>query len=243
MSELDAVEVAVVTGGAGALGRWIVRAFAAAGVRVHAPVRSRRRVEEVEAFLDEELSGRAPARTSWTACDVTDPEAVERFMDDVRDASDGLDALVNGVGGFAMGPLAETGPDTWRRMMEVNATSAFLCARAAAPLMKETGGGAIVNVASMPGLARGGAGMSAYAASKSAVVSLTYSLAEELRPDGITVNAIVPTIIDTPANRDAMPDADTSTWLHPREIARVVTFLAGEEGRVVNGAALRLGKD
>jgi len=243
MSELDGTHVAVVTGGTGALGRWIVRAFAARGRRVHVPVRDSSPVDEVEAFLRDELKGRAPIRVAWSECDVTDPDQVADFMDAVGRDVDRVDTLVNGVGAFAMGPLTETDPGTWRRMMDLNATSAFLCSRAAVPHLAGDEGGAIVNVASEPGLGRGGAGMSAYAASKSAVVSLTDSLAEELRPRGITVNAVVPTVIDTPANREAMPDADTSTWLHPREIADVVTFLAGPAGRVVNGAAIRLGKE
>ena len=243
MSEVDGAHVAVVTGGTGALGRWIVRAFAARGRRVHVPVREQSPVDEVEAFLHEELRGRAPIRVTWTECDVTDPDRVTDFVDGMARGAGRIDTLVNGVGGFAMAPLTDTDPETWRRMMELNATSAFLCSRAAAPHLAGDEGGAIVNVASEPGLEGGGAGMSAYAASKSALVSLTDSLAEELRPRGITVNAVVPTVIDTPANREAMPDADTSTWLHPREIADVVTFLAGPEGRVVNGAAIRLGKE
>lgn len=243
MTELDPTHVVVVTGGTGALGRWIIRAFVGAGLEVHVPVRGEGRVDEVDAFLHQELPGRAPIRVSWTPCDVTDPEAVASFVEKVRESSGRLDVLVNGVGAFAMAPLVDTDPETWRRMMETNATSTFLCSRAAVPLMKETGGGAMINVASIPGLEPEGAGMSAYAASKSAVVSLTRSLAEELRGDGITVNALVPTVIDTPANREAMPEADTSAWLHPREIADVVTFLAGAEGRIVNGVALRLGRE
>lgn len=243
MSAPHADQVVVVTGGNGALGRWVVREFAAAGIRVHAPVRSPEETGEVDAFLGEELAGRAGIPVTWEACDVTDPEAVDAFMESVARAHGRLDALVNGVGGFTMAPLEETDPGTWEGMLSVNATSAFLCARAAAPLMREARRGAMINVASMPALARGGARMSAYSAAKSALLNLTYSLAEELRPDGITVNAVVPTVIDTPANRRAMPGADTSTWLHPREIARVVMYLASDEGRAVNGAAIRLAKE
>ncbi len=243
MSPREAPRVVIVTGGSGALGRWIVRELAAAGSRIVAPSRSPEEAGEVDAFLAGELAGRAEIPVSWKPCDVTEAAAVEGLVEDTVDAHGGVDALVNGVGAFEMGSLEETGPDAWERMMALNATSAFLSSRAVAPAMREDGGGAIVNVASMPALARGGAKMSAYAASKSALLNLTYSLAEELRPDGITVNAIVPTVIDTPANREAMPDADTSSWLHPREIARVVAFLVGDDGRAVNGAAIRLARE
>lgn len=240
MSSSDSDRVVVVTGGTGALGRYVVRAFAGTGDRVHVPWRTRRRMEEVRGGLRDEME-EAGARVAFRACDVTDPEAVETFVGTVVEEEEGrLDVLVNGAGGFTAASLEETEPATWSSMLEVNATSAFLCSRAAAPVMREVGGGRILNIASRPALERGAAGMSAYAASKAALLNLTRSLADELRPHGITVNAVVPTIIDTPANRKAMPDADRSTWLDPAEIARVLRFLAGPEAGIVNGAAIPL---
>ncbi|HSR42441.1 MAG TPA: SDR family NAD(P)-dependent oxidoreductase [Longimicrobiales bacterium] len=243
MSEGEAGRVGVVTGGAGALGRWVVGELALRGDRIHVPGRDAGTDSEVREFLADEFGEDAAARVYFGRCDVTDPGEVESFFGAVVDGEGRLEILVNGVGGFTMGSLEETGPGTWRRMIDLNATSAFLSCRAAAPAMKRGGWGRIVNVASMPALERGAAGMSAYAPAKAALLNLTYTLAAELRPDGITVNAVVPTIIDTAANREAMPDADRSTWLHPREIARVVAFLASDDGGAANGAAIRLGKE
>ena len=124
----------------------------------------------------------------------------------------------------------------------MNATTAFLCSRAAVPLMKESGGGRIVNVAALPAVDRGAKEMSAYAASKAAVLNLTYSLARELRSAAISVNAVAPEILDTPENRRSNPDADTSRWVHPSEAARVIAFLAGEHARVVTGNVLVLAR-
>jgi NAD(P)-dependent dehydrogenase (short-subunit alcohol dehydrogenase family) len=125
-------------------------------------------------------------------------------------------------------------------MMAMNATSAFLCCKYAAPFLKASGSGRIVNVAAQPALGRGASNMSAYSASKTAVLNLTYSLSQELVRDGITVNAIVPSTIDTPANRASMPDADRSTWLAPEAIAGVIAFLASDAAGIVTGTAVNL---
>jgi len=151
-----------------------------------------------------------------------------------------LGILVNLVGGFAYASLDDTDPATWQKMLAMNATSAFLCCKYAVPHMRAGGFGRIVNVAAAPALGRGAASMSAYSASKSAVLNLTYSLSQELVRDGITVNAIVPSTIDTPANRAAMPQADRSTWLAPADLAGVITFLASEAAGIVTGTAVNL---
>lgn len=240
MAGIESERVAVVTGGTGALGRWVVRELAASGLRIRVPRHTPEAEDETRAFLDDELEDAAAERVRFRPCDVTDPGEVESFFEAVAREEGRLDVLVNGVGGFRMASLEETAPETWRRMWDLNATSAFLCARAAVPHMKARGWGRIVNVASFPALERGGAEMSAYAASKAALLNLTRSLAAELRERGVTVNAVVPRIIDTPANRRAMSDADRSSWLEPRAIARVVDFLVGDDAGIVTGAAIPL---
>lgn len=230
--------VAVITGGTGALGRGVVRIFAAAGARVHVPWVVEAEREALEAEI---RRGVIPGSVTLHEADVSDAGAVESLFASVVDAEGRVDILVNGVGGFAMAPLEDTDPDLWDRMMTLNATTAYLCSRAAARSMEE-GTGRIINVAAMPAVGRGAARMTAYAASKAAVLNLTLSLSQELRSRGITVNAVVPTTIDTPANREAMPEADRASWLLPEEIGRVMCFLASDDAAVVTGAALTLAK-
>ena len=226
--------VALVTGGSGALGRAVVNQLAAEGARIHVPWIVEEEVGQLQQYL-----GPHAAQVTLHRADVADEAAVGQLFREI-DAHGRLDILANICGGFAYASLEETELATWRRMLEMNATSAFLCCRAAAPLMKRGHWGRIINVAAQPALNRGAANMSAYSASKAAVLNLTYSLAEELRPAGITVNAIVPTIIDTPANRKAMPQADAAKWLAPEQIASVVLFLASDPAGIVNGTALNL---
>lgn len=229
--------VALVTGGTGALGRAVVARLATGGADVHASWVTEAEVTDFAAAL-----GRRVQRVHLRRSDVTDPASVDQLVTGVTESAGRLDILANIVGGFAFASLEETAPAVWQRMLALNATSAFLCCRAAAPVMRRRRWGRIVNVAAVPALERGAAGMSAYAASKAAVLNLTYSLARELAPHGITVNAIVPSTIDTPANRKAMPEADTSTWLAPDEIAEVIAFLASDRAAAVTGTAVNLSR-
>jgi NAD(P)-dependent dehydrogenase (short-subunit alcohol dehydrogenase family) len=219
----------VVTGGTGALGEAVVARFLKAGAVCHVPSRK----------------ASAPPAT-WEGgqvdivpgIDLADEQAVGRFYDTVPN----LWASVHLAGGFAMAPLADVSRADFLRMMEMNAATVVVCCRAAVRNMRRTGqGGRIVNVSARPGLdPRKGGGMLAYAASKAAVTAITLSLAEELKNDRILVNAIAPSTIDTPANREAMPNADTSKWLSPKAAAEAVLQLASPWNMEINGAMLPL---
>ncbi len=229
--------VTLVTGGTGALGRAVVERFLEEGARIHVPV-----------FADDEIPGlqhhlgpRAQGVTFHRDGDLTDVERVEAIFAEVRKVEGrGPEILLNLAGGFASAPAEETDPGLWDRMWQMNATTAFLSSRAALPGMKERGWGRILTVSAFPALDRGRRGFSAYGAAKAAVLNLTQTLAREGSGHGITANAIVPSIIDTPANREGMPDADTAAWLPPDEIAGVLAFLASDSGRIVTGAAVTL---
>ncbi|MGB5350834.1 MAG: SDR family NAD(P)-dependent oxidoreductase [Polyangiales bacterium] len=214
---------AVVTGGTGALGSAVVGRLIAAGATVHVPV-----------FASNELDGFAyradRAVKLHEKMDMSVEADVARLFAEPR----ALYASIHIAGGFAMGPIGSTGVDVWDDLMRMNATTCFLCCREAVRAM-EGREGRIVNVAARPALIPTGQ-MTAYSASKAAVSALTLSLAEELSASSIWVNAIVPSIIDTKANRAAMPDADHSAWPKPAEIAETVAFLASPQNSVTRGA-------
>lgn len=148
-----------------------------------------------------------------------------------------IDALLNIAGGFAMGTQAsDWSEDEWQLMFRLNVDTLRNATRAAVPALRASGG-AIVNIGALGALS-GGADMSAYACAKSSVMRLTESLSEELKQDGINVNAVLPSIIDTPPNREGMPDADFDTWVAPEKLASVICFLASEGASAVHGALL-----
>ena len=214
----------VVTGGTGALGAAVATELSSRGAVCHLPVRRAGVV--------------GPAGCIAVAgVDLTDEAAVAGFYASLP----GLWASIHCAGGFAFGPIAETTLDAWSRMWALNATSSFLCCREAVRAIRRQGGagGRIVNVAARPAVdPAAGAGMAAYAASKAAVATLTAALARELVAEGIFVNAVAPSILDTPDNREAMPDADFSKWVKLPEIARSIAFLASPANATTSGAIL-----
>lgn len=220
MTEL-ADRTIVVTGAFGALGAAVAARLAAAGARL--------------ACLDRADATPGPG-LRLGGVDLADEPACRAAFSRVAAELGPLSGLVNVAGGFDMGALAETGPALWDRMYQANLRTALAATHAALPHFAASGG-RIVNIGAAAA-ARAGAAMGAYAASKSGVARLTESLAEELRPRRIAVNAVLPTIIDTPANRAAMPDADPSGWAAPADIAEVIVFLLSDRARAVSGALI-----
>jgi len=227
-------KTALVAGGTGGLGKSVALAFLAAGARVAVTYRNRDEYAALESAADPS----ARDRLSGHVVDVTDEAAVRRLVDELVRRDGRLDALVNCVGGFAGGStLWETDAKTFDRMLDLNFRSGVALCRAVVPAMLHRGEGAIVNVASRAAIDHG-AGLSAYAASKAAAVALVDSLAADLAGTSVRANSILPSIIDTEANRRAMPKADFSKWPKPDEIARVILFLCGEDARLIRGAAI-----
>ncbi len=219
----------VVTGGTGALGTAVVAALLERGARCHIPY-----------IIADELS-RFPFRQHERVLLVADIDLAQE--DAVRRLYDGVSALwasIHLAGGFAMAPIAETGKAGLMAQLETNLVSAYLCCAAACRAMKAGGaGGRIVNVAARPALEpRSGAGMTAYTASKAGVAALTEALAQEVASDGILVNAVAPSILDTPANRRVMPKSDYSAWPKVEEVAASILFLASPDNRVTRGAII-----
>jgi NAD(P)-dependent dehydrogenase (short-subunit alcohol dehydrogenase family) len=221
--------IVVVTGGTGALGSAVVAALVEAGAVCHVPYL-------VEAELRTFPFRDRPEVTLHPQIDLTDEAAVGRFYDLLP----GLWASIHLAGGFAAGPIATAGKAVLAAQLDTNVVTCYLACRAAVTmLVKSTAGGRIVNVAARPALEwRSGAGITAYTASKAAVAALTMALAEEVAKDGILVNAVAPSIIDTPANRNAMPKADHAAWPKPAELAATILFLASPDNRVTRGAVV-----
>ena len=216
----------VVTGGAGALGSAVVGALLREGAICHVPC-----IDEAEAARF--VHRNTPNVHTVANVDLADEAQVTRFYKGVPE----LWASIHIAGGCAMAPIAGTDAAALRAMLDINLVTCVLCSRAAVAAMAGGGGGRIVNVAARPGLEpRTGAGMTAYTASKAAVAAFTEALAQEVVGQGILVNAVAPSIIDTPGNRAAMPDADHDKWASPEDIARSIAFLASPENTVTRGA-------
>jgi NAD(P)-dependent dehydrogenase (short-subunit alcohol dehydrogenase family) len=226
----------VVTGGTGALGRAVVAALRHAGAVCHVP-------NLIAAELAEFPFAADPGVHVARGIDVADEAAVAAYYRDLPP----LWASVHLAGGFAMAPIGTTSAADFAAQLRLNAQSAFLCSAAAVAAIRarrEAGpggakGGRIVNVAARPALEpRLGAGMIAYTASKAAVAALTQALAQEVMAEEIWVNAVAPSVIDTPANRLAMPTAAFADWVDPAHLAEIITFLAAPENRATRGAVV-----
>ncbi|HXE08404.1 MAG TPA: SDR family NAD(P)-dependent oxidoreductase [Acidobacteriaceae bacterium] len=231
MADRFAGKNVVIAGGTGGLGRAVSLAFLAEGARAVVTYRA-----EDEWSALQTAAGSNGAKLQGFAVDITDELAVRAFAEKIATAA--VDVLVNTVGGYAGGiPLWQTSLSVIDRMLALNLRSGFLLTRAFVPRMVERRSGAIVNIAARAAVDHA-AGAGAYAASKAAAVAMMDCLAADLKGTGVRVNSVLPSIIDTDANRRAMPNADFAAWPKPEEIARVVTFLASDEASLVHGASV-----
>jgi NAD(P)-dependent dehydrogenase (short-subunit alcohol dehydrogenase family) len=227
--------VALIPGGLGGVGNAVTRLFAEAGAAV--VVAGSQAAPDELAALRTQL-GAAGERVSFAQADALDEAAVAALVRSVVERHGKLDILVNLVGGWRAGqPVAQLDLDVWQRMLDLNLRTAFLLAKHAARSMLEQRWGRILHLSSR-GARTGRRNAAAYAIAKNAVLTLTEVQAEELRDANITVNAILPSIVDTPANRSGMPDADFSRWPKAEEIARVLLFLASEDAGLISGASI-----
>jgi NAD(P)-dependent dehydrogenase (short-subunit alcohol dehydrogenase family) len=224
-AELEGKHVAV-TGAGGVLGSAIARRLVRAGATCHLPVRGERAVALLEGGdLD-------PARARVTpGVDLADEQATRDYYASVPP----LWGSIHAAGGFAMAGVVDTTLEQFEAMFRINATTCFLCCREAIRSMRGAGGGRIVNVAARPAIAPAG-GLVAYTTSKAAVASMTQCLADEVQADGILVNAVAPSVIDSAANRAGMPDAAHDRWPTPAQIAEAVAFLVSPKNELTWGA-------
>jgi NAD(P)-dependent dehydrogenase (short-subunit alcohol dehydrogenase family) len=229
-SQMTHEPAVLITGAAGALGRAVAKAFEEAGWRLALVDQNQQALAAAYSAED--------ARRLLLAIDLLDAAAAVRAAHSAIARFGRIAALCNLAGGFDMGPqVHETTPAQWQRMQDLNVHTLLNCVRAVVPQMLAAGGGKIVNVAAIGGLA-GRPRMGAYSASKSAVIRLTEAMAAELREQGVNVNCVLPSILDTPANRAALPEADFGKWVAPADLAAVILFLCSEVARAIHGAAI-----
>lgn len=220
----------MLTGAAGNLGRALAEAFAARGARL--ALLDLRREALQQAF------GAEDERRMFAPANLLEQREVDAAVRAIVARFRRIDALVNVAGGFRMGEAVhETSDQTWNFLFDLNARSMLHAVRAVVPHMLAAGGGKVVNIGAYAAH-RGAAHMGAYIASKSAVIRLTESMAAELREKNVNVNCVLPTVIDTPENRAAMPDADPARWVAPADLASAILFLASDAARAIHGAAL-----
>jgi len=215
----------MLTGAAGNLGRAVAAAFAAAGANLALLDLRRGSLQDSERQLVLET-------------DLLDAQSVQAAVGKAAQRFGRIDVLCNIAGGFRMGPAVhETSDKDWNFLLDINARTMLNMTRAVVPVMLKAGGGKIVNIGAFAAQ-KGAAQMGAYVASKSAVIRLTETMAAELREKNINVNCVLPTIIDTPENRAAMPKVDPKRWVAPADLAQVIVFLSSDAARAIHGAAL-----
>lgn len=226
-------KITVITGGTGALGTAVSLAFLSAGAII-----------EVTYIFDHEVDPFLKAVSQFEGkftihkCEVTKEAEVKSLFEKILEKHGRIDILLNIVGGFVGGPsIAETEEKTFDFMLNLNLRSAFYCSKAAIPHMIKQKWGKIVCVSARAAL-KGTAGLGAYSISKAGVITLIETMAEEVKDHNINVNAILPSIIDTPANRKSMPDADHWRWVKPEAIAKVLLFLTSDDSSIINGSCI-----
>ena len=233
MADISTGKVTLVAGGTGGLGRAVTLRFledAGATIVTY-------RAQEEFAALKQAAQTRAQF-LEGSVVDVTNEDAVRKLTETILAKHKRIDVLVNAVGAYAGGvPLWETDPKVFEQMFALNVRSGYVLSRVVVPVMLQQGKGAVVNVASRAAVDHA-AGASAYAASKAAALAMMNSLAADLKGTAVRVNSVLPSIIDTEANRKAMPKADFTTWPKPEDIARVITFLCSDEAKLIHGAAI-----
>jgi NAD(P)-dependent dehydrogenase (short-subunit alcohol dehydrogenase family) len=233
MSAQFSDKIVLVAGGTGGLGRAVSLAFLQEGARVVVTFRDQGEFDALKSKAAE--NGRS---LEGHSVDVTDETAVRQLIGGILSEHGRLDVLVNAVGAYAAGvPLWQLESKVFDRMLALNLRSGFVLARAVVPAMLKQKSGAIINVASKSAVDHA-AGAAAYVASKAAAVAMIDSLAADLMGTGVRVNSILPSIIDTEANRKAIPNADFAKWPKPEDIARVILFLCGEDAKLIHGAAV-----
>jgi NAD(P)-dependent dehydrogenase (short-subunit alcohol dehydrogenase family) len=225
--------LALIAGGTGGLGRAVSLAFLEEGANV---IVTYRKQEELSALKD--AAGQYASLLTGHQSDVTDESAVRQLIGRILTEHSRLDVLVNAVGAYAGGvKLWEIEQSVFERMLALNLRSGYVLSTAVVPAMLKQKSGSIVNIASKAAFDHA-AGAAAYAATKAGAVAMMNSLAEDLRGTGVRVNSILPSIIDTEANRSAMPDADFAKWPKPEDIARVILFLCSNDAKVIHGASI-----
>ena len=220
----------IVSGGTGALGGAVVEGFLDAGAQVLATY-----VVEAEVAPFRERFAAHGARVELQRCDLRRGAEVAALFERVAPGS--LRAVVNLAGGYTWTRVADADDAALERLLDLNLRTTFAACRAAAPVLAAAGGGAIVNVSARAAL-RGEAGNGVYGATKAAVLALTQSLSAELKDAGVNVNAVLPSIIDTPANRAGMPKSDPARWVAPADLANVIVFLASDAAAAIHGAGI-----
>jgi NAD(P)-dependent dehydrogenase (short-subunit alcohol dehydrogenase family) len=228
--EPGTAQVVVVTGAFGALGSAVARAFARTGARLAL-------IDVTQPSAEMQAEFGACGHLLLPGADLADVESTRKAMAAIAMRFDGIDVLVNIAGGFRWERIGDGDIATWDSLYSMNLRTAVVSSKSALPAMLERGRGRIINIGA-GAAGKAGLGMGAYAASKAGVQRFTEALSEEVKEQGITVNAILPGVIDTPRNRVDMPQADFSRWVSPEAIAEVILFLASDAARAVTGAAI-----